>query len=179
MQITGFTGTAVKKEQIVLERGGEEDENIEITITALPPSYMDLLAGHLPEPVPPKEKIPARDEKGKWLRGLAGERVYPPNLNDLKYRKALGEHQTLTTIALAHFAIKDDPNVSFDSEGEGKPLYTSIRQEMEDYGLNMGDIALIVKRVIALTGLTEEDIEAARADFLDQPETESTSSDSV
>jgi len=171
MQITGFTGTAVKREQIVLER---DEENIEITITALPPSYMDLLAEQLPEPVPPKEKVPARDEKGSWLRDQTGARVYPPNLNDLVYRKALGEHQTLTTIALAHFAMKDDPNVSFDSDGKGKQFYLDIRQEMEDFGLNMGDIALLVKRVIALTGLSEEDIEAARADFLDQPPMDST-----
>lgn len=173
MKIANYEGDAVKRKRIVLEREGG---NIELLITALPSSYMGVISERLPEPIPPSKKTPMRDaQTGKFVTDKnTGARIYPPNLEDPGYRVALAEHQNLTTVAIAHYAVKGDPNVEFETEegDSGSDFYRSIRDEMEEFGVNMGDLAHIVQEVVTLTGLTEEDIEEAREDFLDQEQTD-------
>jgi len=177
MEILGFTGNAVKKKTVALER---ESGNIELEITALPPSYMEAIGKALPEPVAPLQKIPARNpSNGKFLIDqTTGAKIFPPNINDPMYLKNLMEHQNLTTVAIVHYAIKDDENVSFETEADGKQFYIDVRDELESFGFNMGDLAQLVKEVIALTGLSEEELDEAKDDFLDQKETDGMETDS-
>ena len=185
MKVQGYNGSAIKREIIALER---EDGNIEITLTALPSSYGDIVAQELPEPIAPLKKIPVRDpDTQKFIKDpVTGGKIFPPNFDDPGYKREEATYNALQGIATIYHALKYDPNIAFDTPYEpespsfdGKKFYTAIRDEMESFGLNMGDIATLVKKTAILSGVSSEEVKAAEEDFTDlnPPEEMMTDSD--
>ena len=184
MKVLGYSGLAVKREKVVLERG---DGNIELLLTALPPSYSDIVSGELPEPIAPLKKVPVRDpDTQKFIKDpVTGSKIYPPNTDDPGFKREAALHGSLTSIAMVYHALKSDPNVSFETEYkpddpsfDGRKFYLAIRNEMESFGLNMGDVFTLVKKVSMLSGVSVEEVKQAEEDFTDLNPPEETMTDS-
>jgi len=184
MKIQGYDGVATKREIVALER---EDGGIQVTITALPPSYMDLLAREMPEPIAPLKKIPARDpETQRFLKDpVTGGKIFPPDLDNPNYQREIATYGALSSIAMAYHGLRHDPNIAFDTSYEpnspsfnGHDFYAAIRDEMENFGFTMGDIYVIVSKVAILSGIKQAEIEKAKEDFTNLNPQEETPTDS-
>ena len=184
MKILGYDGVATKREIVALER---EDGGIQVTITALPPSYMDLLAREMSEPIAPLMKIPARDpETQRFLKDpVTGGKIFSPDFGNPGYQRELATYGALSSIAMAYHGLRHDPNIAFDTSYEpndpsfdGRKFYAAIRNEMESFGFNMGDIYVIVSRVAILSGIKQVEIEEAKEDFTKENPQEETPTDS-
>ena len=176
MKFVHFEGTLLKKKKVTFET--DSGDTLELELTALPPDYNDILADELSEPIPPQSAHPIRGDDNKFLRDVAGTPIRIPD-----YENPIFRYQMLSTIAVIFHGLRGDKNIEFDVEYtprkvDGFKFYDSIRTELKGAGFSIGDIAYLGSEITKLSGLSREDIEGARDDFLDQNETEEMSMDS-
>ncbi len=138
-----------------------------VTIRALPLTFTDRLEQVLPRPVPPREF--AKDRTGKLVRGDDGSPVVVYDERAPKYAAARSRHANLRGAAMIHEALKADSSVTWEAQEAAfktpAEFYEAIYNELCGTSLTLGDLLKLASDINALSGLTPQEVAAARADF--------------
>ena len=175
MQIQGQAALADHTSVIHLPR--HDGTNLSLTLRPLPLGFYRQLRdrGLLP-PVPPTRI--ARDPQGRPLRDAKGQVLTIPNELDDAYRTAVEHyHQRVAVLAIAE-ALTGASDVTFDtmpptaddSSRESWEAYADrLHDELEAFGLNVGDFLTLTHEVCRISGLVEQHTAEAVATFSSGP----------
>lgn len=167
MKVNGKPLIGLAKRTVVVPRGEEE---LEFTVTALPLGYHEVVESLFPTPTPPMTYL-RKPGSGKIERDPdSGRPILIPNEDDEDYRARHREAVKLHNAFFVYHAIKEDPNVCFDTSDETrekkpKDFYSAIYEELKAAGFTAGDINLIIKAVLEVSNLDAEMIEERARDF--------------
>lgn len=170
MRLTNIDQTSIRNKSVVtLERSSESGlPDIRLTIYALPPTYPDDAEAELPSPQARFTGF-AKDGKGRVEKDANNKPVKLYDDDDPDYLKELARVRQLQSIKMIYDATDHD-EIQFDAKLDSqKPeeFYTAIRQEMNDFGFSLGDFVALIEAVSEVSGIDDEDLEAARTDFFE------------
>ena len=139
--------------------------DVEIEIQSLPPDYDDTVEIELPAPEATRLGI-EKDGKGKAVLDDQGRTVMRYDTEDADYKRAVTRHGKLQAIKILVDGIAPG-QIDFEATlGEDAPAYyQAVLQELKAFGFGLGDVLSVVKAVSDLSGISDEDMRAAEADF--------------
>ena len=167
MLLKGQKVSALAHGEVRIPRG--DGDPIILQVQALPLGYEEEAEKLFPSPTPPLTY--AEDRRGKIMRDPATRKpITIRNLEDPDYKVAVRATSRLQMMFFVHAALKNDPNLEFESieDEDPKTRFTSLFQEFQAAGFSVGDLRLIVDTVMELSNLRGEDIQEAKEAFLSQ-----------
>lgn len=159
-QVSGLVRGTVK----IKRPGGEE---MTLTLTALPMGADTMANRIFPIPVPPEK--PLVDDEGRQVMTSKGPRMVP-NYDDPEYQSKVSRIQRLQNMVWVYQALRDDPDLTFETEHQNHGMtepqfYEALYEEMCSAGFTMGDQEKILQKILEISGIREEVVEAARDSF--------------
>ena len=97
----------------------------------------------------------------------AGMTIPSYDFDDVDYRTALQEANVLQGVKMIIDALEPG-QIEFEAEHNGADpaaYYRAVRKEMTAFGFNVGDQLALLNAVREVSGISAEDIEAARLGF--------------
>ena len=161
MRLTKYDVTSIRQVEDFQLR-----PDMTIQIQALPPDYDDAVEAELPSPQPGRLGV-EKDENGKVILDENQKPIIRYEDDDPAHIKAANENGKLHAIYLLVKGLVPG-QIEFETERDpDKPreFYKAIMGELRDFGFSMGDLLKFVRAISKLSGITEEDIKAAEADF--------------
>ncbi len=142
-------------------------DGLEIEIQALPPDYDDTVEAELPSPEATRLGI-EKDAKGKAVLDDQGRTVMRYDTEDADYKKAVSRNGKLQAIKMFVDGIAPG-QIDFEAklEDDGPAFYWAVLGELKAFGFSLGDLLEIVKAIGVLSGISDEDMKAAEADFIE------------
>jgi len=155
-----------------LPRGGEEENALVLTVSALPLGFDDSQDELFPDPVAPKRLV--RDGKGNVLRDGTKENraLFEPDFTNPEYRAQATLQDRRKMVLLVYMALRNDPTVEFETtdrfklEEQPNQFCDSLWREMQEAGITMGDIGIIQAAALLVSNIDKERIKEVRASFL-------------
>ena len=149
-------------EIVLFTDGGKE---ITLPIQDLPPTYADEMEGALPTPRPPKRGL-LREGK-KFVRDDQNRPLPDYDWDDAAYTRDL---RHMRTLQLVYFVTEGVVQGNLDFEADKGTLgdqeyYEAVLKEMKAFGFGGGQVKRIADAVKELSGITDEELDAAKADF--------------
>ena len=130
----------------------------------LPPNYSDIVEQDLPLPNPPVDGFVK--ESGRLVKDDMGRALPKYNFGDPKYKK---EKRSVDHLRLAHTFMSSlcDDQIEFEAEmnGDASAYYAAVFKELSAAGFGLGSMVIAQKAIAAISGITDEDLTAARSDF--------------
>lgn len=175
MQIQGQAPLSDHASVIQLPR--QDGTHLSLTLRPLPLGFYRRLRdrGLLP-PIPPVRV--ARDTQGRPLRDAKGQVLTLPDEQDDTYRTAVERyHQRVAILAIAE-SLTADPDVTLDTEppaaDDASPetwaaYADQLHDELEAFGLTVGDLLTLTHEVCRISGLVEQHTAEAAATFSSGP----------
>ena len=167
MRLTKYPDVKTIREKKTITLMNQDGVEVELEIQDLPPTYGSDVEAVLPTPKPTVSG-PLKDSKGRIERD---ERTGKPILlyddTDPDYLRTKSENQTLQLVLLV-VAGAVDGQLEFDTplvEGDEKAFYRGALEEMKAFGFGLGQVTRIAQAVKDLSGITDEDVARANADF--------------
>lgn len=130
-------------------------DDLEVLITALPIGHEKKLNAIFPMPIPPSITI-------NRVGGKSEEKL---NFNDPKYRADVEAYEMARTAFTVHLVLSQDPGISFDHQPATKDGLIALFHEMTESGLTEGELGRILKEVVNISGLSQDDIDKAKENF--------------
>lgn len=131
-----------------------DSEGFNLMVTSLPLSFSRTAERICPTPKPTHKLV--RDN-GKPIKDDQGRPLKAPDFEDPEYKEALNKSTTLQSIFIFWLAVKDDPNVSFDTEVKGneptQKQLESLMTELDEAGITFGDINIVIKEAMSISNL--------------------------
>lgn len=162
MRIGDLNLTKRRTKTVTLWRDGEE---LLLTVTALPLNARERINEALPMPEP---RMELARENSKLLRDANGYAVKVPATQDANYQRKCSEVIELRTALNAFEALRNDPQVLFETKPEvlGADYAKSIRAEFAEAGFSDGELAQIIEAAIAAEVYLPEAVDEAGEGFL-------------
>lgn len=178
MRIEGLEYSTIRnKSTVILDRSADSGlPPIELTVHALPPTYVEDAEREIPSPNPPRFGV-LKDKKGRIEKDAAGRPVMQYDEQDPEYMEKLREVKQLHAIKMVVDAL-DPEEVTFEAQKGGslRNYYVAVRKEMADLGISIGDLATLIKAVVEVSNLGEDDLKEARLDFFETEDSQDGSS---
>lgn len=119
---------------------------------------------------PPRAPMAFAREKGQLVRDDAGKVVQTEDVNDPDYRKAAQEHNTLVLVAYIYAGTIESESFKWETDKsllstEPRTFYKRLLQEIVDSHISQGELKQWFAAVYKLSNLTQEDVDAASANF--------------
>lgn len=141
-------------------------EDVTLRVRALSPMFADDAEREIPTPRPPRTGI-EKNAKGSPVFDDAGMTIPAYDFDDVDYRTALQEANVLQGVKMIIDALEPG-QIEFEAEHNGADpaaYYRAVRKEMTAFGFNVGDQLALLNAVREVSGISAEDIEAARLGF--------------
>lgn len=151
--------------KVTLDRP-ESMEPVTLTIHALPPTYAQDAEKEVPSPERRRLGL-SRNKKGIIDKDAQNRPIMLYDDENPEYVAALREVNELQSIKMIYDAL-DPQEVEFETKRDSMPprkFYERVRAELHEIGFSVGDLVRLVKAIVELSNLTDEDIEAAGLDF--------------
>jgi hypothetical protein len=142
---------------------------ITLTLVPLPPDWDTVMEKELPTPKPKLLGI-LRDQKGRPII-VDGKPIMNYETEDENYQTAMARHGKRQTVMMVLRGIEEGKLVleaqkdQYDNPGA---YYDAVLKEMMAFGVNLGDVVKMSKAIGKVSGITEEDVDAATRSFFDQ-----------
>jgi hypothetical protein len=125
------------------------------------------LEEELPEPAPPIKGV-VRDGKGRIIRDENGAATPVYDLMSLEYKKAVGKRDLMTTVKMIADSVAD--GLEFDADPalrakDPEKYYEALLQEMNEYGLTIGDLNKIGNSIQKISGIDVETVQETERNF--------------
>lgn len=168
MRLTRYDVETIRStETFILRPDADGLPEITIEIQSLPPDWDDEAERELPTPQPPHLGVDT-DQKGRVrFNPTTGRPIQRYNEQDPKYQAALQATKKLQSVKMFLDGIAPgqlDFSASKDPD-DAATYYRAVLAELKEFGITMGDLVRVTKAIGRLSGLTDEDMEAATAGF--------------
>lgn len=166
MRIKGHDATSIKPTRDVALR--REDGDITLIVSALTPDFADKQEADLPSPQPRRLGF-AKDKRGVQLHPTTGKPIVLYDEEDPGYLTKRSKMAQLQTVKMIVDAIEPDQLV-FNTKLGPDPIeyYEGIRSEMVSFGFTVGDFRALLDAITDVSGMDDEELEEATADFFDE-----------
>ena len=161
MRLTKYDVTSIRQVEDFYLR-----PDMPIQIQALPPDYDDQVEAELPSPQPERLGM-EKDSKDRVILDENQKPLVRYKDDDPDYLKAVSQNGKLHAIYLMVEGIVPG-QIQFEAQKDPdnpREFYKAVMGELRDFGFSMGDLLKLVRAISKLSGITEEDIKAAEADF--------------
>lgn len=169
MRLTSQNVSSIRNKRTIMLPRAEGRDGVTLTVYALPPTYPEDAEREIPSPRPQWKGEYARDRRGKIEQDKQGRPMKVYDEDDAKYQAELREAQQLQTVKMVVDAL-DPSEIQFEASRNGqepKAYYAAVRRELAAFGFSVGDLAYLVRAVAEVSGIDQEAIRAARADFFE------------
>lgn len=125
------------------------DKSLLLELSPMPYNFLSRLGRELPDPEPPRAGF-LKDGKGRVQYGDNGKPIIEYNQSDPAYLAAVSKINDLQSVAMIYEAVKDCPEVSFETKREGRTpqeFYAAIGQELEDACFTVGMMGKIINAI--------------------------------
>ena len=164
MKIEGVESGLVT-ETVNLQRGG--GSVLTLQITALPMGFMETAKDKIPGPVP--RALDVMRKGGKVVRDENGKPIFTTNEDTPEFHKQEDAANRRQSTLMIVKGLENDPAVSFDAKLEDckndAEYADKMWTEIKDFGIAGGEYTSLLLRVLRVSGMTKEKLEAAREDF--------------
>lgn len=173
MKIEGVTPGLCRKDVHLPRPDGQEP--IKLAVTALPIGYLEDLDSLIPSPVPRVVGwARSRGVSGSLLLNKAGKPVPVTDELSPAFKAAQAAANRLQNILILTKGLEGAANVSFDAKPEDfkstAEYADAIRNEMIAFGLSVGDMAVLVQEILAVSNLTRKRLQEVQDAFLSEEE---------
>ena len=149
-------GLSTLKRTATVTVTGDEGKPVSFQVRALPLGFSVDLMIDLPLPNPPEVVTGYKSGEGQ---------ITKTNDKDPKYLAALEEVTVLQLVAAAHYALGEDPRVTFTAKRgsyeKAVEFYRAVRDEMRDFGLTTSSISQISSMTTRLARIDERLLDEA------------------
>lgn len=148
----------------------ELPNGIEIIVNSLPFGFHEEMAELLPSPVAPLR--PIRDDKGNYVYKDPKKRgafKTAPDEQDPAYVKASTKQVLRQAAYFIYNGTRLDPNLTWTAKPDTmdpEAFYEAIQKEIQAAGLGMGHVEALSKKIMNLSGVTDERIQEISGHFL-------------
>ena len=167
MRIEGHDAKSIKPTaDVVLKRATGD---ITLTVGALTPDFADKQEADLPSPQPRRIGF-AKNKRGVvQLHPTTGKPIVTYDEDDPAYKAKRSKIQQLQTVKMIVDALEPGQLV-FDTKRGGDALeyYEGVRSEMVSFGFTVGDFRVLLDAITEVSGMDDEELEEATADFFDE-----------
>lgn len=158
MKFRGKLFKTTPRDAVKIPRPG--GEVISIFFKAMPLGLEEAAQQRFPDPEPPVDY--ARDIRGRLIKdtetGQYVTRVVESE--DYKEKKRIATRRQMMFMVCTAL---DDPDWEFETPtSEGPEYYDAIFEELKAAGFSAGDLMLMFKKIVELSNMSEEAVEAAR-----------------
>ena len=169
MKVGGKQAGVLPTRMVRVTRGGDDvvgAEVFEFKVTGLPFGSEEETARLLPGP-----KMPMRQatKDGKLARDHKGLPIMEPDPDDPEYVAETKRVNRLQSVRLLYLSLKGDPAVEFEATRDTcqseEEFCEKILAELRAFPLTMGEVLSLVHAMQEISGMSREELEAARAAF--------------
>jgi hypothetical protein len=146
-------------------------DDVTVTINGLPFGFQERMERELPSPVAPRR--PLKDSNGDPVYKNKRKKIVrtEPDEDDPKYKAAVRETTWLQLSWTIYHGTKNDAALRWDAAPDEfdthQKFYKAIADELEASDIGMGHVIRLSKEILRLSGLSDEQLEAAKESFLE------------
>jgi hypothetical protein len=146
-------------------------EVFRLIVQAVPYGFPERVEREIPAPEPPVEF--AKDPKsGAVLRDESGMALKVERKSDAAYQRELGRVRALRVVLQVREALRSDPNILFDADGDsklkGRAYAQKVEEEFAAAGFTDSEIIAIFNKSLELNRGAAQRVDEAAERFLSE-----------